>query len=348
MGWQATLVAALVLAALVGLVVVDRDRIGASIAALAHLHRGWVLAGIGAEGLAVLAGGLGGRRLLRAGQSRIKLRSVVAVGSAGAALGASVPVVGPQVAAAYAFRQYGRRGVELPVRWWALIVSWILNNGAFAVVLLVGSALAHNLAASSAGVASAAYFLILPAGLLGALRSGTVRQALHRLVARSTGWSRRRFGRPRGDVVARLDQTLARMALLRLPLRQFGEVFLAYLCTYLGDIACLVFALRAVGAPIPWRGLVLVYSAGIGAESLGLTPGGVGLVEAAMSAALVAAGLHAGLALTVVLVYRLMSFWLLVAAGWLVMAWLSWRPGRPIEPAPSHDPAVGQPAPPGL
>ena len=59
------------------------------------------------------------------------------------------------------------------------------------------------------------------------------------------------------------------------------------------------------------------------AGSIGLTPGGLGILEAALSAALVAAGTRGDHALAAVLVYRLISFWLVMVAGWAVMAVLT-------------------------
>jgi uncharacterized protein (TIRG00374 family) len=59
------------------------------------------------------------------------------------------------------------------------------------------------------------------------------------------------------------------------------------------------------------------------AGSIGLTPGGLGIIEVALSAALVAAGLKGHHALASVLVYRLISFWLVMAAGWVVLGVLT-------------------------
>ena len=62
---------------------------------------------------------------------------------------------------------------------------------------------------------------------------------------------------------------------------------------WVADIACLALAIMAVGSPVPWSGLILAWSVRVGAASLGLTPGGLGVVEAALAGALVAAGVHA-------------------------------------------------------
>ena len=68
-------------------------------------------------------------------------------------------------------------------------------------------------------------------------------------------------------------------------------------------------------------------------------PGGLGAVEAATAASLVAAGMHAGAALAAVAVYRLLSFWMLLGIGWVVMAGLSRRPERP-DPERPERPAL--------
>jgi uncharacterized protein (TIRG00374 family) len=70
---------------------------------------------------------------------------------------------------------------------------------------------------------------------------------------------------------------------------------------------------------------LLAYGAGIVAAGIWPAPGGLGAVEAAMAATLVAAGTPAGDALTAVLVYRLLSFWMLLGIGWVVMAVLARR-----------------------
>jgi len=87
---------------------------------------------------------------------------------------------------------------------------------------------------------------------------------------------------------------------------------------WLADCLCLTAAIAAVGAPIPWQGLLLAYVGAAGVNSLGLTPGGLGVVEAALTAGLVAAGLDGADALAATLVYRLVSFWLVMVSGWVV------------------------------
>ncbi len=81
-------------------------------------------------------------------------------------------------------------------------------------------------------------------------------------------------------------------------------------------------SIRATGAAVPWHDLLLVYGSGIAAQSLNITPGGLGVAEGSLSLALIAAGLGARQALAAALLYRLASSWLVALAGWLVVFWL--------------------------
>jgi hypothetical protein len=102
------------------------------------------------------------------------------------------------------------------------------------------------------------------------------------------------------------------------------------LANWLADAAVLAVSIHAAGAAVPWHDLLLIYGSGIAAQSLNLTPGGLGVTEGALSLTLIATGLRASQALAAVLLYRLASFWLVAFAGWLVLLWLRRRhPARP-------------------
>jgi uncharacterized protein (TIRG00374 family) len=95
------------------------------------------------------------------------------------------------------------------------------------------------------------------------------------------------------------------------------------LASWLGDMACLIISFIAVGAAVPWRGLILAYGAGQLAAALPVTPGGLGAVEGSLTLALVTFGGAQASTVAAVLVYRLISFWLVLPIGWgswLVMA----------------------------
>lgn len=332
-GLGAWLVAGGVLACAAIVLALDRPILRATVASLRHIRWEWVGLALVAEGLSVLAAATGHRRLLSAGEHRIGLQPVLAVAYAGAAIASSVPFGGDQVAIAYAFRQYHRRGIDVAVAGWAALIAWMFVSLSLALLLGAGAVASGNLLAAAAGVATAVAFLAPPVGVLLALRYPPARELVTRWADRLAVWCRRvARGHPARDPGTILAGVLARMAALRLPGRRYGSIFALYLCYWLGDVACFALALVAVGVPIPWRGVLLAYGAGVAAGGLGLTPGGVGIVEAALSAALVAAGLHSGEALGAVLVYRLVSFWLVLAVGWVVMVVLARTPAPPLSP----------------
>jgi uncharacterized protein (TIRG00374 family) len=85
------------------------------------------------------------------------------------------------------------------------------------------------------------------------------------------------------------------------------------------DCACLAVSFLAVGAPVPWRGLILAYGAAQLAANLPITPGGLGVVEGSLTIALVAYGGSRESTVAAVLMYRLMSFWALLLVGWATL-----------------------------
>jgi uncharacterized protein (TIRG00374 family) len=94
-------------------------------------------------------------------------------------------------------------------------------------------------------------------------------------------------------------------------------VFGLALANWAFDCVALALSIRAMGQPVPWDDLLLVYGAGAAVASTGLTPGGFALVELAMTAALTASGLHSSAALAAVVAYRFISFWLVLLGGWV-------------------------------
>ena len=92
----------------------------------------------------------------------------------------------------------------------------------------------------------------------------------------------------------------------------------------------------AIDAPIPWKGLLLAYGAGQLAATLPITPGGLGVVEGSITVALVAFGGAEASTAYAVLLYRIISFWLILVIGWLFIGQLAlqvrrgrWTRARP-------------------
>ena len=50
-------------------------------------------------------------------------------------------------------------------------------------------------------------------------------------------------------------------------------MFLMATINWTANIACLALAIDAVRSPVPWSGLILAWTVGMGAGSFGITPG---------------------------------------------------------------------------
>ena len=112
-------------------------------------------------------------------------------------------------------------------------------------------------------------------------------------------------------------------ASLRQVAQRPGKMFMLFggsVLITLGYIGALAASIQAFGGG---PGVVLVGAVYLGAAAIAAaapSPGGLGAIEAALVAGLTGVGMQAGPAVSAVLLYRLATYWLPVAPGWL-----SWR-----------------------
>jgi uncharacterized protein (TIRG00374 family) len=335
--WRTVLMIGVVAGGVGLLALVERRVLTESLRTFAHLDWAWLPLAIVAEAGSMAAFARIQRRLLRAGGSTLHLGSVMAVTYAGNAISVSLPLAGAEVATAFTFRQYNRRGIDPAVAGWALAVSGIISSFAFALVLAGGAVASGNATAATLGVAGAAVALVPAVGVLAAIRYQSVRRHLDRLFARLLSISRRLVKRPGPGADGALDRLLERVTSLHLTRLQYAEVMALAIWNWVADCICLAAAIRATGTPIPWQGLFLAYCVTMTAGGIGLTPGGLGVIEATLAAALVAAGIAGRHALAAVLVYRAVSFWAVMVVGWATMILLTRRSERTAVPIPATD-----------
>jgi uncharacterized membrane protein YbhN (UPF0104 family) len=319
-----------------------RRTLGDSLHALVRLDWIWFLAAIGCEAVSLSAFGLSRRRLLRADGQHAGLGSVMAITYASNALSMTIPFAGAELAVVFSYKQFRRHGLGQAITGWALAVSAIMSVSALALLLVAGALTGGASVATAIGFAGAAVLLVPAVAILLALRSPRLRRLMSVALARLTALARQvlRWPAAPGGHADALEGMLSRIASIRMPWPRYAEVFGLALLNWVGDAACLACAIHAAGQPVPWRGLLLAYAAGAAAGSTGLTPGGFALVEAALTAALVGVGMHSAGALTSVLAYRLVNFWMILIGGWITMIVLTrlrsrtaTSPGTPAGPA---------------
>ena len=291
-----------------------------------HLRWAWLLPAVLVEGGSYLSLALVQRRLLATGGVDASLRTLTGITLASQAIINSAPA-GGAVAAVYGFRWFRRLGASDSLALWSLVATVVVGVISLALVAAAGLALAAEYGASLDLVPVTVGVLLITVAL-GAL---FLYQRPQRAVA---SWllrvSRRFSGRAVGEVEARVARFLANVAAFRLSKRDIGSVIGWGIGNWMFDCACFAFSFLAVGAGIPWKGLLLSYGAGQLAANLPITPGGLGVVEGSITIALVAFGGNRVSTVEAVLIYRLISFWSELVVGWAAAGWLAFgvRSGR--------------------
>ena len=249
--------------------------------------------------LALLLLSLCYRAALSSAGADVTLRPAAGIALRAAAVSRLLPG-GGGAAAVFAVGRLRRSGVPDGPAAAGVAVNAVVTMGL--LVVLVAAVGSGSVAVGSAAVAAVA--AAVPAGAV-LLRRVTVRQWLRRL---SDSLHARRSLRVWAAALDTVAFGAVRPRQLVVAIAAAGS---AWFC----ELAALWFAVAAVGHPLPLAALALGLGAANAAAAVPHTPGGVGVVDVAMTAAFVAAGLDAGVALGGVLGYRAVGFWLPVLAG---------------------------------
>ena len=184
----------------------------------------------------------------------------------------------------------------------AQVVAFVLHI----LLLTVFAAIAGSSTKSAIRPPTWAYFvvagLVVLAGVVLAIPAG------RRMV-------RARLSPTFGQVLPRLLEVAQRP-------RKLAEGIGGVLLLSLTYILCLSACVAAFGGDVSIAKIGFVYLTGSAIGSIIPTPGGLGAVEAALTAGLTAAGVHGGIAVSAVLLFRLLTFWLPVPIGWAAMSYL--------------------------
>jgi putative heme transporter len=297
----------------------------------ARTEPGWVVACFGAQCLSMVFFALLQHRLLTAGGARLTVGWLLSTAYLANAVAVAVPVIGSGMATTYAYHQLRERRVDPVIAQAALALAGVVSTATFAAVVAAAALASGSPPAAVSALGSALTCLIIVAAGLVALRSPAGRSRVQRLASRLLAASRRVFRRPRGDPAQLTKAALDRLSLFRLGPATVGLAFTWGMLNWAADACCLILAVKAIGAPVPWGGVLLAWSAGQGAASFSPTPGGIGVVEVAMTAALAAAGLRPADGLAAVLLYRIVSFKTVLTLTWFARRAVTRRlpvPGR--------------------
>jgi uncharacterized membrane protein YbhN (UPF0104 family) len=211
--------------------------------------------------------------------------------------------------AALNVRYLQRRRIPAAVAVASVGVSQVVAFVLHILLLTVFAAIAGSSTKSAIRPPTWAYFvvagLVVLAGVVLAIPAG------RRLV-------RARLSPTFGQVLPRLLEVAQRP-------RKLAEGIGGVLLLSLTYILCLSACVAAFGGSVSIAKIGFVYLTGSAIGSIIPTPGGLGAVEAALTAGLTAAGVHGGIAVSAVLLFRLLTFWLPVPIGWAAMNYLERR-----------------------
>jgi putative heme transporter len=309
----------------------NRAELFAAVSNVRQVSWAWLVPAIAAECCAFTALALAQRRMLRAGGATVSVGALARLAVASQAVGSVLPA-GYLISGVVVLRVLARRGISQLLALWMLAIAGLLYIVALLLIGLVGAQLAppgpnvpdlRLAAAITLGVVVTVFTAVMAVGRL-RRHPWTV----HELAARMPGGPLKRL--IGGDVLANVS----------LGRRCWGVAFGWTLLYWAGDVACLAIAFLAVGAAVPWPGLLIAYAVGQLATLLPLTPGGLGVTEGSMGVTLAAYGGPAA-ALAAVLLYRLITYWAVLPVGGI--CYLSLRCRRPV-PAPDRRAARQAPA----
>jgi uncharacterized membrane protein YbhN (UPF0104 family) len=295
------------------------------VAALRTAAVGWLALAAVAEALSMSMFAWQQRRLLGAFGVSMSEPRAEALAYTRSALSITMPA-GAVVSAGFAYRQYQSRGASHRVAATVLALSGVLSAAGLAILYVVwigavavaGPALAHPGVAVPAIVATgtAGWALAHHRSSRGRrirVTAGRLNRAAWR---RSLMWLTGRWPRA-GRVGTSVADAVHVAGTLR---RGDWAAALAFAVgNWLADLACLIAVGYAFGLTLSVVQFAGAYLAVQIVRQIPITPGGIGLIEASLLLALVTAGAPTAAAAAVVLVYRVLSCWLIVPAG--LLAW---------------------------
>jgi uncharacterized protein (TIRG00374 family) len=290
--------------------------------AIAHAHWYWVAVAFAAELLSMLPLAQAERLVLRAAGIETPIGEMVAVTFASNAIASSVPA-GAAVAQGYAFKRYKHFGAgDGDAAWSELAV------GAIAFSALAGIALAG--AVVDAGHAAKIVIPIVAVVFVGsALAAELFRRP--QLLCRVIEAIERRVRRKAESegLAQRLRAIADELGDNRATVPVWAAAYGLSAANWFLDVVCLAVTFVAFGAPVPWGAILLAFAGTKVVSSIGVTPGGIGIVEGGMVATLIAYHVNGATAAAVVVVYRVLTLIGLVGVGWIMVAILNRHGNHP-------------------
>lgn len=313
-----------------------RDKLpsGAAVrSAIVAADTGWVAVAVVAEFVSMAMFARQQRRLLTAFGVHMPRHRALALSYSRSAIAISLPA-GSAISAAYAFRRFRADGASRRTAATVMVLSGLVSFAALAALFATGAlaaAAVHVGVAWHTEPAATRVPVVLTTALLAvvglfAWQSGVYHQHTRARLPLAARWPRLA---PLTDAFARSRQVGGRHWTLALG---------AAVANWLTDLLCLYAAARAFDLPVSLVEIGAVYLTVQIVRQVPLTPGGIGVIEVSLLAGLLSAGAGEAGAAATVLVYRLLSCWLVIPVG--LACWAALR-GVSGDQAVQDEPELG-------
>ena len=298
--------------------------------ALREARFGWLLVAATLQTISMVTFAEQQRQLLAGFGVRMPARIAIAVSYARSAMSTSLPG-GSAISAGYAFGQYRAKGASYPIAAAVLLLSGVASTAAI-VLLYTGDALSWTAVPRLVPILAAVAVAVAALAVWRARANRPVAAQAEATATRRAAAGQRLLGRLRHTV--RETATLAAVV----PARRWLAVAALAALNWLTDLACLLTALHAVGLSVPLRAVATAYLAAQLIRQIPVTPGGIGVIEASLILALTTAGAPAAGAAAAVLIYRVLSCWMILPIG--LTCWTTLKSGTPRPPVPAEAPSA--------
>lgn len=310
---------------------------------LDHLDWGWLFVAVPFGISALVVYGELHRQLLLVGGARLSVPTVQGINFVENAVSTTIPVVGGAGAILYAIDQLRRRKVDSALASWSVLVAGVVATLSLLVLGALGLGVVGRIPIGLAVTIA----LVIAVGSVGTWKLLTHPEVLRHgvrglvLVAR---WVPGVCKTCRYTWAERADQVSRRLSARLTVLQPSGWRWLGLIAiaasTWVLDFLSLAASVAAVGASVPWGGLLVGFLLVQASIALQIFPGGAGLAETSLLALLLASGVPVAQAAASVLIYRLITWLGLALAGWLVYAlWIHTAPLNLHRHAPELSPA---------
>lgn len=309
--WAVLAIVAIVLAIEVAL---GWDQLAKAWVSLYRAKWWWLLAAVAAAGASMHSFAQIQRTLLKSAGVHVKQWRSEAAFYAANSLSTTLPG-GPVLSATFLLRQQRIWGASTVVASWQLVMSGVLQAVGLALLGLGG--------AFFLGAKNNPFSLLFTLGgfvtlLLLAQAVASRPELIEGIGRRVLSWANSVRGRPADAGLPKWRETLMQLESVSLGRRDLGVAFGWSLFNWIADVACLGFAAYAAGDHASVGGLAVAYAAARAVGTIPLMPGGLLVVEAVLVPGLVSSGMPLPSAISAMLIYRLISWLLIAAIGWVV------------------------------